>query len=78
MIPGVSDAAGLLIFFCGCFFAYLTLREESRAVRLPKTDRTRPFQCPICAYVYADEKQEDLSCCPRCATINRRQDACFR
>ncbi len=75
MTFNLQNLAGLFIFICGCLFLYLTAREESRIPRQPEQNRAEPFQCPICAYYYPAEKEEELSSCPRCGTINRKEDA---
>ncbi len=75
MIFNPLNIAGLFIFICGCLFLYLTAREESRVPFQPEPDNTEPFRCPICAYFYPAEKEEEFSSCPRCGTINRKEDA---
>lgn len=75
MIFEVSTLAGAAIFFCGCLFIYLQIMEESRSRQPPESDRSRPFRCPICTYIYAVDKRDDLSSCPRCGTINKKEEA---
>lgn len=75
MIFNLQNLAGLFIFLCGCLFLYLTAREEGRIGGVPEPDSTEPLQCPICAYYYPAEKEEEFSSCPRCGTINRKEDA---
>lgn len=75
MIFSPQNLAGLFLFICGCLFLYLAVREESIPPAQPEPDDTEPFRCPICGYFYPARKGEELSSCPRCGTINRKEDA---
>ena len=75
MIFSFPNLAAFFIFFCGCLFLYLAVREESREAPMPESCGAEPFRCSICAYIYMVEKGEEFSSCPRCGTINRPEDA---
>jgi hypothetical protein len=72
MIFNLINLSGFFIFACASFFLYLTIREESFEAGENELDRTQPFRCPICAYIYVVGKEEEFSSCPRCGTINKK------
>ncbi len=75
MIFNLPNLAGVFLFFSGCLFLYLIIREENAAVRLPEPGGEEPFRCPICTYLYPADKGAEFSTCPRCGTINKQEDA---
>jgi hypothetical protein len=74
----LPNIAGFFIFFCGCLFLYLDIREEGKKGAPESEFNQDPFRCPICACIYTVERGKDLFLCPRCGTINAEGDACFR
>ncbi len=78
MSPTLPNLLAMIMFFAGALFLYLTVKEESGKSSGADHNEAVPFRCPICAYIYASWKDDAMSSCPRCGTINREEDACFR
>ncbi len=74
----LPDLLAMIVFLAGSLFLYLTVKEESGKSAAAEHSAATPFRCPICAYIYASWKDGAMSSCPRCGTINREEDACFR
>ena len=74
MKNSIAFAAGLQILIVGCIFLFMWIRAEGRRnVRIPEIKRENIWRCSICTYVYVDSGKDELSTCPRCTSINKRQ-----
>lgn len=53
------------------FLLWIFLDRKSK-INSYKVDRKDVWQCSVCRYVYIDQKDTDLSRCPRCKSINKK------
>ena len=57
----------ILMLFAWIFFEYKV------KVKRVNPEQKKTCRCPICAYVYIYDSEEDFSRCPRCSSINKSE-----
>ena len=69
----ISVALFLYLFFSViCGFALWIWFDRKSKLNTFRVERKNIWQCSVCSYVYIDAKEEDLSRCPRCKSINKK------
>ncbi|MCM8829556.1 MAG: zinc-ribbon domain-containing protein [Candidatus Omnitrophica bacterium] len=58
----------ILILFIWIFFDY---RKDKR---VKEDNYNTLWQCPICLHIYIDSRAENISRCPRCNTLHKREE----
>ena len=53
------------------FLLWIWFDRDSK-LKAFKVEHKNIWQCSVCKYVYANPKDEELSRCPRCKSINKK------
>ncbi|MBU1047397.1 MAG: hypothetical protein KKD10_02210 [Candidatus Omnitrophica bacterium] len=55
---------------------FFWVRSEARKKeKVPPESKQFSYCCPICAFVYIDSSKGDYSRCPRCDSLNNKEEA---
>ena len=71
-----SVLIGLYLFPSIVVIVFFWVKAESRKRQgvLPESSKFS-YRCPICAYIYIDSSKSSYSRCPRCNSLNIREEA---
>lgn len=70
----ISTAVSLYLVFSVVILLFLwALMGREKEDRL-EVERTFIWECAICTFTYVDSRHDEISRCPRCNSLNKRDD----
>ncbi|MCM8785155.1 MAG: hypothetical protein NC827_07885 [Candidatus Omnitrophica bacterium] len=69
----IDLAATIYLIISVCIlFMWFILEKKRRYIEIKKEDTL--WSCPLCFYEYIDSKSKDISRCPRCKTLHKKEE----
>lgn len=73
----VDISTAFVVYLClslgVVLFAWIFFEYKFKVKRV-NPEQKKTCRCPICAYVYIYDSEEDFSRCPRCDSINKKEE----